>query len=135
MAIAELPENRFQILSAQAMAGTTVYSPGLNVERFNQAILEIYPTTFTGDMSFYIEFSQTSENGPWMPDTLEDTSNGTTTDNEFAVPLLRYVRTWSESGAAVQIPVPIAYRFMRVGAKASGGAVTICVKLTNARGL
>jgi hypothetical protein len=134
MAIAELPDNNYQILSAQSLSSSVAYSDAFSVERFSQLLLKIYPGTFAGTLEIYIEFAE-SAGGPWMPDTLEDSSAGTLDGNSFLVPVRRYVRTWDESGMPFPLPVPTAYKFCRVGVAATSGTVTIVAQLSNSRGV
>ena len=130
-------ENRWMLLSNETLSGTAVYSDGISTEGFQQAIVEVQAGTFTGTLSVRIEFSNNGANGPWMPELLDDTSSVAITGNTYAVPARRFVHTWpvSESGNAFGIPVPLQYRWFRVGLTATSGNCTVIAQLTQTRGV
>ena len=132
-----ISENRWLLLAGETLSGTAVYSDGISTEGFQQAIVEVQPGTFTGTLSVYIEFSNNGAFGPWMPELLDDTSSAAITGNTYKIPARRFVHTWpvSESANPFGIPVPLQYRFFRVGVTATSGTCTVIAQLTQTRGV
>lgn len=123
----ELPDGRWLLHSAQGLSGTTVYSDGIAVETWTQAMVEVYPSGMTGDCEVWVEFSNGGPNGPYMAETIEDAENGTLDTNTYFLPQRRLVRTWNENSGC-QIPVPVSHKFLRVGISGSDGTASIMIR-------
>lgn len=125
----ELPNNRFQMLSEQAVTGTLAYSEGVEVETWTQAVVEVYPAATTGDIKVVVEFSnsQPTGEGHWMPDVLDDVTNGVVAGNTLEIPVIRVVRTWNEN-TPFPIAVPVAHKYLRVGVFGTDGTCSVVVR-------
>lgn len=134
MAIINLPDQTYQLLSGITLSGTPVSSDALDVTTWIQGVVEVYPSNMTGTVRLKIQWSNQgySDNtgatgGQWMADPVQYTSGATPSGSELTIPLYEQEHSWN-ANAPFLIATPINNKYVRIVAEGTDGNVTVNIR-------
>lgn len=113
--------DRTQVIAPDlALDSTEVPSSVVDITGFGQLGIEVDVVDLTGDLSIVVELGP--DDNAFYPEGIEDPSTAVLSPPDMAVPVYRYVRTWSDtSSIAFQVPCA-GYKKIRLKVKAGTSA-------------
>ncbi len=102
-----------------------IFSDWQNIENWGQYQFEIYPSAASG-VDVVVETAD-QPTGQGLQEPVEDTASGSTTGNDFIVPVKRFVWRWA-SASPFKLPIPNGSVFVRIGVAGAAGNCSVNLK-------